>query len=196
MEVHRDQRSGAGGANGEDSRPLNDEFPLPEICETLLASGKSASGVYLAQLFLSHIFYRWHLDNHGVGIRGIVWRRKPLTDHFDKSIPVLCDPAIFKGTPLSNLRGFISDDLFKLCGGYGRAGPLGWESCPDARLVRALLNDLDTFGCKNMRDGLVRLIADHLGSQRKVRPRVITAVRRQWDTSLLNKELRAPRMVI
>jgi len=57
MGVHRDQRSGASGGNGEDPRLLNDEFPLPEICEALLASGKSPRGVDLTQFILSHVFY-------------------------------------------------------------------------------------------------------------------------------------------
>ena len=66
MEVHRDQRSGVSGANREDSRHLNDEFSLLEICEALLARGKSPRGFNLPQLILSHVFYTRYLKNHEV----------------------------------------------------------------------------------------------------------------------------------
>jgi len=39
------------------SEPLNDEFPLPEIGETLFASGKNAESVYLKEFFLGRVFY-------------------------------------------------------------------------------------------------------------------------------------------
>jgi len=54
--LHEDQRR-KPKERTENSGLLNDEFPLPKVGKTLLASGKSACGVYLTEFFLGRVFY-------------------------------------------------------------------------------------------------------------------------------------------
>jgi hypothetical protein len=41
-----------------------------------------------------------------------------MTDRFDKPVTILRNPSVFEGAPLSNLCGFVANNLLELCWGY------------------------------------------------------------------------------
>lgn len=114
------------------------------------------------------------------------------THQFGKAIPLFSDPLVLESLPLPNLSGLWTDFALELFYGNRWSLSLGWACVPYPSFVGTLKGDLRTLLGEDMGYSFLGSVYDHL----KEHGYIHTDGRNEQFTSRLDKELRAPKMMI